>query len=65
MMEIEPKDALPTRKQTSMIERVFAGNVENEPDRIGRFLARWNLQALGLLQHIVNEAIAAIDEVKI
>ncbi len=47
----------------NILERTLANKAENDPDRIGRFLARWNLQALGLTEQAVNQAVAAIDEI--
>jgi hypothetical protein len=43
-----------------VVEAVMAGALPNEPEQLGRFVARWNLQALGLKPRTVERALAAL-----
>lgn len=43
-----------------VVETVLEANTPEDSDAVARFLARWNLQALGLPQDVVDEALAAI-----
>ncbi len=42
-------------------EAVVGGSITVDAVELGRFLARWNLQALGLTREEVEEALAALD----
>ena len=46
-----------------VLDRVLAGEVAADAPTLGRFLARWNLQALGLSPAVVAQALATVDEV--
>jgi AcrR family transcriptional regulator len=45
-----------------IIEGLIAGELQHDPDATGKFLARWNLRAIGLPENVVAEALAAIDQ---
>jgi AcrR family transcriptional regulator len=41
----------------ALIEMILLDDMEYEPSKIGYFLARWNLQAIGLPQNAVEDAL--------
>jgi len=47
----------------NLLEKKLAGEISGEPADLGRFLARWNLQALGLPEPAVRQALAAIEQI--
>ena len=44
------------------MEAAIANQIEEDPLSLGKFLVRWNLQALGLPETAVAEGLAAIDQ---
>lgn len=47
----------------NVLEATIAGKLAAPPEMVGRFLARWNLQALGLPPAVVDEALATMERV--
>ena len=45
----------------SIFKRALDGQLTHGIDAIGKFLVRWNLQAMGLPQETVEEALEALD----
>ena len=43
-----------------MLEGVINGRICEEPERVARFLARWNLQALGLPPAAIDAGMATV-----
>lgn len=45
-----------------MVEKSLAGEIDKTPEELGRFLARWNLQALGVSDGELEEALESLDQ---
>jgi AcrR family transcriptional regulator len=45
-----------------MVEKTLAGEIDKTPEELGRFLARWNLQALGVSDGELEEALESLDQ---
>ena len=48
----------------ALIEMILLDGMEYEPSKIGYFLARWNLQAIGLPQNAVEDALDNLKRVQ-
>jgi AcrR family transcriptional regulator len=63
--DLDPALVVPAWQGTlfHMLEVVLAGEVPADGPAIGRFLARWNLQALGLPPQAVDAALLVLDTI--
>jgi AcrR family transcriptional regulator len=48
-----------------VLEAVMTGELQEDARALGRFLARWNLQALGLPSEAVEQGLAALDTMRV
>jgi len=44
-----------------VLEATASGTIAADPDQLGRFLARWNLQALGLARQTIESALQYLE----
>ncbi len=47
----------------NVLEGLVTGELKGDADSVGRFLARWNLQALGYSSRAITKAMAEIDKI--
>lgn len=45
-----------------VLEGVLSGRIQEHPTKVARFVARWNLQSLGLSPSVIAEALEALPE---